>query len=577
MWEEVIIHLPADGAPGVPVGHGVERRASSPTWITTVRGPDRPRSSRSERPVELAEPLHGRRPGAPSSCTCCRRCVDGRPNPEASRLDARRPRRDRGSRGPARRRQLVHAPARSRSSTCSRPSDMLPAIYFIFSRAGCDEAADALPRRRRCGSPTPEERDRDPRRSSSAHGRAPRPTATSPCSATAAWLAGLEAGVAAHHAGMVPPFKEAVEACFVAGPRQGGVRHRDAGARHQHAGPHGRDREADQVHRRAPRVPDAGRVHPAHRAGRAAGHRRPSGYAVVLWSPFVALRPGRRPGRRAARSRSRSAFRPDLQHGGQPRAAATRPTRPTTCSTCRSPSTRPTATVVRIETRLARRETALAEAREEAQCDRGDIDSYRALVLATERTSAGVDDPGRSRGQPRSQVELAMSRLRPGDVIQQPGSNADADYAVLTVARRKGGTVRLRGAHQAGPGGEPGEQRLRRSARGRGEGRPAGALRCRTTAASSRRSPTSCGSCRSHARAAGSIRRPVPRPATVGRDGPAGARPTPSRYPWRSVRLPAAMRPVRPAPPLARPAPRRCGGRGGGGGTPWDVGDGAPA
>src|SRR6202022_3262948 len=31
------------------------------------------------------------------------------------------------------------------------------------------------------------------------------------------WISGLEAGFAAHHAGMVPPFKEAVEACFAAG------------------------------------------------------------------------------------------------------------------------------------------------------------------------------------------------------------------------------------------------------------------------------------------------------------------------------------------------------------------------
>ena len=31
------------------------------------------------------------------------------------------------------------------------------------------------------------------------------------------WLTSLEAGFAAHHAGMVPPFKEAVEACFVEG------------------------------------------------------------------------------------------------------------------------------------------------------------------------------------------------------------------------------------------------------------------------------------------------------------------------------------------------------------------------
>ena len=33
----------------------------------------------------------------------------------------------------------------------------------------------------------------------------------------AEWLAGLEAGFAAHHAGMVPPFKEAVERCFASG------------------------------------------------------------------------------------------------------------------------------------------------------------------------------------------------------------------------------------------------------------------------------------------------------------------------------------------------------------------------
>ena len=80
------------------------------------------------------------------------------------------------------------------------------------------------------------------------------------------WLAGLEAGVAAHHAGMVPPMKEAVEEAFAAGLLQGRVRDRDAVARHQHAGPLGRGREAVEVHRRAPRAADAGGVHPARRA-----------------------------------------------------------------------------------------------------------------------------------------------------------------------------------------------------------------------------------------------------------------------------------------------------------------------
>ena len=31
------------------------------------------------------------------------------------------------------------------------------------------------------------------------------------------WMAGLEAGVASHHAGMIPAFREAVEECFTAG------------------------------------------------------------------------------------------------------------------------------------------------------------------------------------------------------------------------------------------------------------------------------------------------------------------------------------------------------------------------
>ena len=43
---------------------------------------------------------------------------------------------------------------------------------------------------------------------------------------------------------MLPTFKEFVEELFATRPGQGGLRHRDAGARHQHAGPLGRDREA---------------------------------------------------------------------------------------------------------------------------------------------------------------------------------------------------------------------------------------------------------------------------------------------------------------------------------------------
>src|SRR5208283_397628 len=88
---------------------------------------------------------------------------------------------------------------------------LLPAIYFVFSRAGCDESV------RHCLDDglrltTPEERHRI---------RAIVESYVDPLTdedlavlGYPVYAAALEAGVAAHHAGMVPPFREAVEACF---------------------------------------------------------------------------------------------------------------------------------------------------------------------------------------------------------------------------------------------------------------------------------------------------------------------------------------------------------------------------
>ena len=149
------------------------------------------------------------------------------------------------------------------------------------------------------------------------------------------------------------------------GPDQGGVRHRDARRRHQHAGPDRGHREADQVHRRPPRDADGGGVHPAHRAGRAAGHRRrgPRRRAV---EPVRAVRPGRRAGRRAGRSTSarRSARRTTWPPTW---SAPTPASRPTTCSTCRSRSTRPTATSCASRPGWSACQAQLGDAREPAE------------------------------------------------------------------------------------------------------------------------------------------------------------------------------------------------------------------
>ena len=86
------------------------------------------------------------------------------------------------------------------------------------------------------------------------------------------WLAGLRRGIAAHHAGMLPAFKEVVEELFTAGLVRAvfatetlalGINMPARTVVH---------REAGQVERRDPREPDRGGVHPADRARRAARH-----------------------------------------------------------------------------------------------------------------------------------------------------------------------------------------------------------------------------------------------------------------------------------------------------------------
>jgi ATP-dependent RNA helicase HelY len=91
---------------------------------------------------------------------------------------------------------------------------LLPAITFIFSRAGCDAAVEqCLAAGLRLT--TPEEADL-------VQQVAERRTADIPPEDLTVlgygeWLDGLRRGIAAHHAGMLPAFKEVVEELFAAG------------------------------------------------------------------------------------------------------------------------------------------------------------------------------------------------------------------------------------------------------------------------------------------------------------------------------------------------------------------------
>ncbi len=213
VWEEVIIHAPRDIGL-VCLSATVSNAEDLAAWVGTVRGAALA-VIEEHRPVELrnlylvgdrrARELH-----------LLPTLVDGKPNPEADRFDNSLSRAGtRGPRhgGPPRTRSTLATPRRPEVVDLLADEDMLPAIYFIFSRAACDDAV------RQCVEygirlTTPEERLRI---------RAIAEEKVERLSDEdlrvldyGAWLHALESGISAHHAGMVPPFKEAVEACFSA-------------------------------------------------------------------------------------------------------------------------------------------------------------------------------------------------------------------------------------------------------------------------------------------------------------------------------------------------------------------------
>ena len=209
VWEEIIIHAPP-AVRFVCLSATVSNVAEIRSWIAELRGAVRS-VTETERPVNLDSLLcYGDNDRA--NLRFLPVLVHGRPNPEGERLDGERRGRRGAGRGTGGRRR--RAPDRVAVIEGLARRRMLPAIYFIFSRAGCDDAA-RLVARADLDLTTPGERrlireivepyvkplGRNDRRAVGYE----------------SWLAQLLSGVAAHHAGMLPPFKEATEACFIRG------------------------------------------------------------------------------------------------------------------------------------------------------------------------------------------------------------------------------------------------------------------------------------------------------------------------------------------------------------------------
>ena len=423
VWEEVIIHLPQH-VQLVCLSATVSNARELAEWIETVRGPTAS-VLEDRRPVRLdqwyfvADRTNDRLQMLPT-------IVDGRPNPEALRLDtsavrtSQGRRHDRGLRGSGRR-QLA-TPGRIEVVDELAARELLPAIYFIFSRAQCDEAA------RHCvaaGLRLIEDHERARVREIADRRLEGLSGADLDILGYEQFMLQLDSGVAAHHAGMVPPFKEVVEQAFQEGlvkvvfatetlavgvnmPARTVVIEKLT----KFTGDHHETLSPGQF------------TQLTGRAGRRGIDEL--GNAIVLWSPFVRFDQVAE----LALSRSfhlRSAFRPTYNMAANlvQTYEAERARQLLTLSFAQFQADRD---VVRIERRLQRQRERLVGLRAEAESPFGDLDEYRREAEAG-RGAAVRDDP----------VSLAMMSLRPGDVIHASKGKHHGPVAVVATAHRKGG------------------------------------------------------------------------------------------------------------------------------------------
>jgi ATP-dependent RNA helicase HelY len=218
VWEEIILSAPPS-VTLVCLSATVSNAEELAGWIETVRG-SMAHVIEEHRPVELRN-LYVAGVRATRDLAILPTFVDGLPNKEAAALDDRsRPKRAlrshptppgqwRSARpGP---RPPLYRPRRYEVVERFAADTLLPAIYFVFSRAGCD---DAVRQCREAGLrlTTPDER-RQIRAITEDHVDALSDEDLRVLN-YGRFLEGLEAGFAAHHAGLVPAFREAVEELF---------------------------------------------------------------------------------------------------------------------------------------------------------------------------------------------------------------------------------------------------------------------------------------------------------------------------------------------------------------------------
>jgi ATP-dependent RNA helicase HelY len=441
VWEEVIIHLP-ESVQLVALSATVSNAEEFGDWLAEVRGGTTVIVD-EHRPVPLWQHmLAGGRlydlfttdqdgPGGGAGAGPARAMV----NPELLRLARRdqasgrgRPARA-GGRGPHSR---GGRPPRYRGT--SRPevitrldaAGLLPAITFIFSRAGCDLAVQ------QCLDAglqltTPEEAEEITARAQQA--TAGIASADLPVLGYAEWLRGLRRGIAAHHAGLLPAFKQVVEELFTDGLVRAvfatetlalGVNMPARTVVIERLDKWNGEAHADLTPGEYTQL--------TGRAGRRGIDVE--GHAVVLWQPGID--PAMVAGLAGTRTYPlRSSFRPSYNMAvnlvgqvGRARAAALLES-----SFAQFQADRAVVGLAR-QARRSRDELAAAA----VHCDAGDFGSY--LALRRELSKREGDRSRQRSADRRREAVSSLARLRRGDIIQVPGGRRAGVAVVLDPAPR---------------------------------------------------------------------------------------------------------------------------------------------
>lgn len=221
VWEEVIIHLP-ESVTVVALSATVSNAEEFGAWLATVRG-DTDIIVEEHRPVPLWQHVM-------AGSRMFDLFVDDEQtlvNPDLEQIardETRNERSGNGRTGNSRqgasgrggrgRHRSSHTPWRSDAIDRLARDGLLPAIYFLFSRAGCD---DAVKQCLHAGLKLTNPAERKAIRTAALEVTGNLPPGDLTALGYEDWLAGLERGIAAHHAGLLPLFKEVVESLFQQG------------------------------------------------------------------------------------------------------------------------------------------------------------------------------------------------------------------------------------------------------------------------------------------------------------------------------------------------------------------------